>query len=34
MSYYDGLWHCQGQTYPTLHEALVAVWPARRCGHE
>lgn len=32
MSYYDGLWHHQDQTYSALYDALQAVWPARRCG--
>lgn len=32
MSFYNGLWHYRGDVYPTLYGALVAVWPARRCG--
>lgn len=32
MSFYDGLWNYQGKTYASLHEALLAAWPARRCG--
>ena len=30
MRFYDGLWHYQGKTYPTLRAALLAVWPKRR----
>lgn len=33
MSYYDNCWHYRGRSWPTLHEALLVAWPARRCGH-
>lgn len=26
----NGLWYYRGKAYPTLHEALLAVWPERR----
>lgn len=32
MIYHDNRWHYQGRTYATLRAALLAVWPARRCG--
>lgn len=32
MKFYKGLWYYQGRTYKTLGAALLAVWPARRCG--
>ena len=27
MRFYKGLWWYKGQSYPTLHDALVSVWP-------
>ena len=27
MAYKDGCWHCKGQTYATLREGLLAIWP-------
>lgn len=30
MMFSNGLWHWRGQTYTTLHEALLAVWAERR----
>lgn len=32
MKYSYSQWYYQGKTYPTLRTALLAVWPARRCG--
>lgn len=29
MRFYNGLWHYQGKTYPTIRAALLAVWPER-----
>ena len=30
MIYKSGLWHYKGQSYATLREALLTVWPERR----
>lgn len=27
MRFYKGRWHCQGRSWPTLHEALLTAWP-------
>ena len=30
MKYHNGIWNYRGKSYPSLHEALLAIWPQGR----